>query len=290
MKKLSFIVLAFWLACSLPVLAQNAKAPKAGAVLLEEGKTALDKRQFQNAAQLFGKAFEGGASDGAFYLGRMLELGIGGGKADMAGAIVLYKKGSDKGSPLAKNRLGMLHLNGLGVLQDYETGAKMVCDAADQGDANGQFNCALVHSEGRGVKKDPKKAVSYLKKATAQNHIGAKNVLAQAYITGNGVKADQKKALELFQQTASQGNPVGLFSLGQAYTLGIGIEKDLIKAHAYFNLAATRQHPEALQARQQIERQLKPEQVVKAHRIARAWRPSGEEKKSSLEQAKPKKQ
>ena len=72
---------------------------------------------------------------------------------------------------------------------------------------------------------------------------------------------------------------MGLFSMGQAYALGLGIDKSLSKAHAYFNLAATRQHPDALEARQAIERQLKPEQIIAAHSLARAWR-SAEDKGS----------
>lgn len=242
---------------------------------VKEGLTALDKQDYSKAAEHFAKAFEAGDGNGAFYLGRMFELGIGS-QANPQAAIELYKKGADKASPAARNRLGMLYLEGSGVLQDYEEGAKLVCQAAETSDANGQFNCALVTMEGRGVPKDPAKAAAMLQAAVAQNHIGAKNILAQAYLTGQGVERDLKKAMELFQQTAAVGNPVGLFSLGQAYALGVGLDKDLVKAHAYFNLAAARQHPEALQARPLIEQQLKPEQVQEAQRFARAWRPQAE--------------
>ena len=254
--------------------AKPANSAKNGATLLREGLAALDKREFAIAAQSFGQAAEKGQPDGAFYMARMFELGVGI-KADPNAAINLYTEGSKKGSALAMNRLGMLHLEGLGVLQDYEKGAKLVCGAAEKGDANGQFNCALVHLEGRGTKKNEAKGATHLQKAAQQNHIGAQNILAQAYISGAGVKQDKKKALQLFQKTAAVGNPVGLFSLGQAYALGLGVKKDLSKAHAYFNLAATRQHPDALEARQAIERQLKPEQIIAAHGLARAWRPVG---------------
>lgn len=251
---------------ALPVLAH---------ATVKDGLAALEKQEFQKAAELFAKAVEAKEPDGAFYLGRMMEMGMMGQQANMASAIEAYKQGVSKGSALAKNRLGMLHLEGQGVLQDFEEGGKMVCESADAGDANGQFNCGLLTVEGRGVPKDPKRGIGLLEKAVAQDHIGAKNILAQAYLTGNGVDKNDKKGLELFQQTASSGNPVGLFSLAQAYTLGVGVDKDLVKAHAYFNLAAARQHPEAVQARQMIEQQLKPEQVQEAQRVARAWRPVG---------------
>jgi TPR repeat protein len=174
----------------------------------------------------------------------MLELGVGTEpKADQA--VALYQLAAEGGSAPAQNRLGLLYLEGVQVLQDYEEGARFVCEAADAGDDNGQFNCALVLLEGRGVEADAAKAISYAEKAADAGNIGAMNLLGQSYITGTGVEADDVKALEYFQQTASKGNPVGLFSLGQAYA----------------------------EARQTIEAELNAAQVTEAQRFARAWRP-----------------
>ena len=196
-----------------PAMAQKKtdakKSEKSGATLLQEGLAALDKREFALAAQSFGQAAEKGQPDGAFYMARMFELGVGI-KADPNAAINLYKEGSKKGSALAMNRLGMLHLEGLGVLQDFEEGAKLVCGAAQKGDANGQFNCALVFMEGRGTKKNEAKGVTFLQKSAAQNHIGAQNILAQAFLSGAGVNQDKKKALALFQKNGSGGQSGGL--------------------------------------------------------------------------------
>ncbi len=239
---------------------------------VKEGLEALDRRAFEDAARLFREALDKGEADAAFYLGRMMELGLGA-PANMERAIGMYRLAAERNSPLAKNRLGLLHLEGIAVLQDYETGAKLVCEAAKAGNANGLFNCAIVTMEGRGVAKDPARAVAMLRKAAAQDHIGAKNLLAQAYLNGTGVKEDRTKAIALFRETAEAGNPVGLFSVAQAYTLGLGgLKKDLVRAHAYFNLAAVRGHPEAAKAREMIEAQLAPEQVAHAQRIAREWK------------------
>ena len=128
--------------------------------ILQEGLVALDNGDYKTAAEKFADGFEDGEVDGAFYLGRMLELGLGG-TPDLQAAIGLYVAGSAKKSAPAKNRLGVLHIQGNGVLQDYEEGAKLLCEAADLGDVNGAYNCGSILLEGKGVEKDEVKALSW---------------------------------------------------------------------------------------------------------------------------------
>lgn len=249
---------------------------------LREGLTALETGNFEAAAASFAAAVDEGEADGHFYLGRMLELGMGG-QPDLVTAVEIYKKGAEAKSALAQNRLGLLHLDGQLVLQDYERAAELLCASAEAGDANGLFNCALLKLEGRGIEADTTAAVEQLKASVEQDHVAAMNVLAQIYVGGELGEPDVDAGIKLFQKTASFGNPVGLYAIGQAYVLGLGIDKDLVRAHAYFNLAATRQHPEALQARQMLDQQLEPAQVLEAQRIARGWRPVEMENKSLLD-------
>ncbi|MEM6478561.1 MAG: tetratricopeptide repeat protein [Pseudomonadota bacterium] len=239
------------------------------------GLEALDAQDFEAAITAFDAAAADGDGEGFFYLGRLIELGVTG-QPDLGQAIALYQEAvaAEPPSPQAQNRLGLLYLEGAGVIQDYEEGARLVCAAAEAGDENALFNCALVLIDGQGVEPDAERAIEYAMQASELGNIGAKNLLAQSYITGEGVEPDDVKAVQFFQQTAAAGNPVGLFSLGQAYAMGIGLDRDLIKAHAFFNLAAARNHPEALQARQVVEAQLERDQVTEAQRFARAWRPT----------------
>ena len=239
---------------------------------LQEGLIALDEGDYETAAEKFAEGFENGEVDGAFYIGRMLELGLGG-TPDLQASIGLYIAGSAKNSALAKNRLGVLHIQGNGVLQDYEEGAKLLCEAAELGDVNGAYNCGSVMLEGKGVEKDEVRALSWFEKASELGHLGAKNQVANALIEGKFIERDIDKAIELFQQTAAEGNPVGLFSLGQAFAAGLGVDQDLVKAHSYFNIAAALQHPVAASARDALEDKLTSDEVRRAQQLARAWRP-----------------
>ena len=241
--------------------------------VLEEGLGALNSGDYEVAAEKFAAGFEAGEVDGAFFLGRMLELGLGG-TPDLRAAVGLYIAGSARDSGPAKNRLGVLHIQGNGVLQNYEEGATLVCAAAELGDVNGAFNCGSLLLEGKGAEQDEVKAYEWFKVAADQGHIGAKNQYANGLIEGKFVEQDVVIAVQLFQQTAAEGNPVGLYSLGQAFAAGLGVDQNLVKAHSYFNLAAALQHPQAAAARQALESQMVAEDVRSAQQMANAWRPN----------------
>lgn len=237
-----------------------------------EGMKSLEQQKYAEAAEIFRKAFDEGDADASFYLGRMLELGFGAAPNQKA-AVAIYLLGGQKGSAMSKNRLGVLHIEGKGVLQDFETGANLICEAAALGDANGAFNCAGLHLEGKGVPKDERKAVALYAQAAENGHVGAMNQYAGALADGKFVAQDLEAALVLYRRTAAQGNPLGLFALGQAYSSGIGVEKDLVEAHAWYNLAAALSHPLAAGARAGLEPRMTSEEITAAQRIAKAWRP-----------------
>ncbi len=242
------------------------------AASVKEGLEALDKKQFEVAAKQFSESFDKGDADGGFYLGRMLELGVGS-KPNPAGALLLYKAAAEKKSAKAMNRLGLMHFRGeLGVLQDQDTAKKFLCGAADAGDKDAQFNCAELIAAAVPADGDMKPAVAYYDKAAAQNHIGALNTLGMINKAGKGVKADPEKARKYFEETASRGNPIGLFELGLMHERGAPMAKNLAKAHLYYNLANVRQHPDAAVALQRVSPQMAVDDMTRAQAEARGWK------------------
>lgn len=226
-------ILALGLCISLagPVMADVAKQAD-----VAKGIATLEAGDVKGAVATFLAAFE---ADGAFYLGRLFEMGLGTDK-DMRRGAELYAAAVSRGSALAQNRLGLMYVNGEVLLQDYKLASQLICAAADQGDANGQFNCGLLYSEGKAVRQDPARAVAYWQKAASAHHVAAINYLGQAYQTGTGIGQDVRAAFEQFSKTAKAGNPMGLHELAKAYATGTGVEQDLVKAHGHANLAAAR--------------------------------------------------
>lgn len=234
------------------------------------GVTALEKGDVETAAKEFQNSFDTGDADGAFYLGRMFELGLGT-NPDISQASELYKVAAAKDSALAQNRLGLMYFDGQTVIRDYAKGAELICKAADAGEANAQFNCGAAYGDGKGVDKDPAKAMEYWQKASDQGHIAATNFLGLAYKNGDGVAVDAAKSFQLFMVTAEQGNPMGLFEAAVALDTGLGTEADKLKAYTYANIAAARAHPEAPDLRDRIEAQLTSDEVNQAQKAAREW-------------------
>ncbi len=232
---------------------------------LESGDVAGSVKEFQSA-------FEAGDPDGAFYIARLFELGLGA-DPDPVRAVELYAAAASRGSAKAQNRLGLFYLSGDNVLQDYARAYELICQAADSGDQNGQFNCGLLYSEGKGVAQDWAKALQYWQKASGQYHVAAINYLGIAAQKGNGGPADPAKSVAYFQRTAAAGNSLGLFEMAKAYEQGTGISSDLVKAHGYANLAAARGLREAAVLRDNLAARLSPEDLGKAQAFAREWKP-----------------
>lgn len=237
---------------------------------IEEGIALLDAGDVQAAVKEFQTSFDAGHGDGAFYIGRLFELGLGTDQ-DIARSAQLYAAAAAQGSALAQNRLGLMHLNGETVLQDFSRAAELICGAAEQGDVNGQFNCGLLYSEGKGVAADPAKAIELWSGAAEQGNVAAINYIAQAYRDGQGVEADASKAFEHFSKVGDAGNPLGLFEMAKAYELGQGVAPDLIKAHAHANLAAVRGLPEAGEMRERLTSILSADDLNAAQTMAREW-------------------
>ncbi len=248
---------------------------------IDTGLAALDGGDVATAASEFQASFEGGDGNGAFYLGRLFEFGLGT-DVDMSRAANLYAAGADKGSILAMNRLGLLYLEGTTLLRDYAEAGRYFCQAAELGDQNGELNCALMLKEGKGMEVDAAKAVSYFEASSAQGNIAAQNLLGQILLAGDGVPADQDKAVALFSQTAEAGNAMGLYELAKHYSAGE--TPDLVKAYSFANLAAVRQHPEATALRNALEVQMDNSQVTAGQAESKAWTDAQIAKQAALQQ------
>lgn len=248
---------------------------------IDKGLAALDGGDVATAASEFQASFEAGEGNGAFYLGRLFEFGLGT-DVDMSRAANLYAAGAEVGSILAMNRLGLLYLEGTTLLRDYAEAGRYFCQAAELGDQNGQLNCALMLKEGKGMDANADKAVSYLEASAGQGNIAAKNILGQTLLNGEGVPADSDRAITLFTETAEAGNAMGLFELAKFYAAGE--TPDLVKAYSFANLAAVRQHEEARALRNQLEGLMDNAQINAAQAESKAWTDAQIARQAALQQ------
>jgi TPR repeat protein len=108
-----------------------------------------------------------------------------------------------------------------------------------------------------------------------------------AYIQGNGVPQDSKEAAKWFQRAASQGEANAQFNLGLMHQSGEGMPKDIVRAHMWYSLAARNGDAEAGLARDEMARQMKPEQIKASEALAADFRPTRESTQTQAAKTQP---
>jgi hypothetical protein len=136
---------------------------------------------------------------------------------------------------------------GQSVPRDYVEAAKWFRKAAEQGDAEAQYNLGVMCYTGEGVQQDYAEAVKWYRKAADQGHAKAQNNLSLMYYKGDGVP------------------------------------QDYVLAHMWHNLAAlggppsdTKQRSAAVNYRDSITSLMTPPQIAEAQRMAQEWKPKKE--------------
>jgi TPR repeat protein len=112
-------------------------------------------------------------------------------RGDLPGAMALYTKAAEAGSPEAQVRLAYL----LDYAEDNERALYWYREAAEQGYTEGIAGLASMYAKGEGVEEDPQRALELFEQAGEAGHAGSIRVLIGAYEKGDlGVEKDATKA------------------------------------------------------------------------------------------------
>ena len=101
-------------------------------------------------------------------------------------------------------------------LQAQETNLNFqaVQAAADQGDAEAQYELAVCYGKGTGVKRDFVKAAGYLRRSAEQGYAEAQTALGYCYGSGRGVTKSQEMAAQWYRKAADQGSAMAQYAMG----------------------------------------------------------------------------
>jgi len=110
--------------------------------------------------------------------------------------------------------------------------------AAEQGDADAQFQAGMIYAMGQGIAEDDKQAADWFGKAAKQGHGEAQTKLGFMYATGKGVAQNFSSAIDWFYKAAEQGDPTAQYNLGLIYAEGQGVAKDMSLAFSWYSKAA----------------------------------------------------
>jgi TPR repeat protein len=106
-----------------------------------------------------------------------------------------------------------------------------------------------------------------------QGNVDAQFILGVRYAQGQGVVQDHTEAVRWYRLAAEQGDADAQWKLGWMYRDGRGISQNDVLAHMWFNLAAARGSEPAPRALVSSEREMTPDQIAEARRMAQEWKP-----------------
>jgi TPR repeat protein len=146
-------------------------------------------------------------------------------------------KAAEQGDADAQFNLGRLYHKGHGVPQDDTQSAFWFRKAAEQGNAEAQHLLGLTYTLGDDVPQDYTQAAAWYRKAAEQGVAGAQFKLGLCYKDGRGVPQDDIQAVAWFRKAAEQGDAEAQFLLGLSYYLGLGVPQDYAEAYFLLDLA-----------------------------------------------------
>lgn len=157
-----------------------------------------------------------------------------------------WERKATAGEPIAQNVTSMAYKYGIGVAQDQAVSWKWFRSAAEQGEADAQFNLARIYEghandtfyrrHARPVPADDSEAVNWYRRSAEQNHTQAQVKLAQLYAKGVAPAAS-----------------------------------DLVQAYKWFGIAAARGDETAVKLRAELAARLTREQIADGDAQAMEW-------------------
>jgi localization factor PodJL len=140
------------------------------AVRYAEGSAA--ERNYELAAQWYGKAAEQGLAVAEYRLASLYEKGLGVGQ-DMQRAKKLYQRAAEKGNTRAMHNLGVLAVESTDGKPNYTSAALWFGKAAEYGIRDSQYNLAVLLARGLGVPKDLVRSYTWFAIVAAAGDAGA---------------------------------------------------------------------------------------------------------------------
>ena len=164
---------------------------------------------------------------------------------------------------------------------DYATALRGFHRLADRGDADAQVWIGRMYDDGKGVPQDYVEAAKWYRYAAEQGNLGAQFWIGLKHHNGEGVLQDYVEAVKWFRRAAERGDSVAKPMLGLMYRYGNGVPQDYVQAHMWYNLAVagtpageTDGRYLAERNRDKVARLLSRDELTRAQRLAREWRPA----------------
>ncbi len=199
---------------------------------------------------------------------------------DVEKSVAMIQEAAEIGNAEAQFLLGTMHFRGEAVEKSTRLGLKFWNLAAVQAHPDAQLALGMLYSRGELVPQNHINAVAFWSQAATGGSVQAMHNLGWAFDNGTGVSHDHAEAVKWYLRAAEQGNAASQHNLAKLIEKGEGITKDNVEALKWHNLAVTttrseEKRPVMAKARDALKAKMTAEDIAKAERLAREWKPNG---------------
>jgi len=159
-------------------------------------------------------------------------------KKNYTEAIKWYRIAADQGDADAQYNIGFMYDNGYGVKRDSETAVKWYQKAVKQGNPRGQFKLGCHYLWSSGVTKNPNEGVKLIRIAAEKGYAKAQSYFGDMYRIGSYVTKDLQEALKWYRKAADQGDAPAQYNIGVMYDKGHGVTQNYQEALKWYQKAA----------------------------------------------------
>lgn len=229
-----------WVACVVGAILMIVLAvdwlspPKDTSKLVEQGKAAMEARNYAEAVRYYRSAAELGDTEGMTRLGDIYRDGLKGVSKNFNEATEWYRKAANAGSSCGMTSLGDMYR----ARKSYTEAISWYRKAVDAGDSTGMVLLGTMYGYGWGVTKDYGKAIEWYRKAANAGNSRGEVALGAMYHNGWGVAQNYDEAREYFLKAAEARETTAMVYLGMIHRKGLGISKDLSGALDWYRKAA----------------------------------------------------
>lgn len=165
---------------------------------------------------------------------------------DYVSGAAAFREAAEHGHPLAQYRLGLLHLSGLGVVEDAEKAFGWIEKAAAQGIAAACLQLGVMLAHGQGVEQDYALAAHWYGRAAELGSSDGLFNLAFLRLRGlDPAPVDERDGIALLEEAAALGNRAALWALHNVHREGTYGNRDEARANHWLRAAAEQGEAEA---------------------------------------------
>ena len=148
--------------------------------------------------------------------------------------IAAIKNGAKDGDAAKQTTLGLMYLNGIGVMKDYVEAYNWILPAAKRGNTYAQYALYEIQLS---TEQAPVEAIGWLTKAAEQGLAKAQYELGLEYLTGRWISPGIIPALDWLKRAAEHGHTKAQIKLGDLYYEGKLVSLDRTQAAKWYSLA-----------------------------------------------------